>query len=156
MICINRNNIEELLVTPDDITELLTKRSEEEQKVLKETLNSVSEFESLNNIELSTIRVKRDTALGKTLFEAAREDIISNPSEIIDSLIFNVLQNPAEDFLDNIEETLAREEKTPSDSMVEQILLSRKIGFTNAKESPLCIENKDKSLVKIGKTMEKK
>lgn len=152
MIRLNRNNPQELIITIKELDELLEMdQNLEHFFVVEKTLKDINQYQQANTINLTDIRVKRGTPLGEILFERARREVQNDPESLIDSLIFNAVNNKDEDFFDHIHETLKKEETAPSDYMVEQILLARKNSFTNEKVAPFCVEQeakiKEKSLV---------
>ncbi len=149
MIRINQNNPEELVINKEDLKKLELLNDENTVLAFK-TLFDIKRYEEANRMSLQDIRVKRDTSLGKVLFEVARQEIIADGSEVVPSILFLAAQVPNVDYLTQVELLLKQEETNPSDIMVEQILISRNQKSVNPELAPFCVEENGKILEKSG------
>ncbi len=128
MIYINGNSKDELIIGREDLVKCKKiEKNKSDKRFLEKTYRTWLEEEFKNGGVLLEMRVLRESRLGKYMFNQAREEIKANPDDIIDSLIFQFATMNDESMLDNFGEYIKREQKNPSDKMVEEIL-SRRMG----------------------------
>ena len=142
MIRLNRNNLEELIITKEDLEKILEKDTDfDHQFIVTGAMKDIEKYEQDHDIHLKDIRVERKAALGCLLFEQARKEIVTEEC-LLDSLLLHVFNQAeeGEDILDNFSEYLKNAKITPPDYVVEYALTERKESFTNKEKAPFCIK----------------
>lgn len=149
MIRIDSRNPDELIVSKEELEKLMS--LDENKELLSVTMEDITKYEEKEHAHLENIRVERNTALGKLLFEVAREDIKEDKSEIVPSVLWYVANMmPTADYLTEVEKRLKQEDEHPSDYTVEQILKRRTDSIKCPEITTFCIKETGKVLEKCG------